>query len=100
MIPLVAHVWQGYDVSFPARRRTLPANYYSVTSEKFDAAVRAAVPAERILTGRKVLGASATAVVLADGDRIEAGGVIDCRGPADLSALTSAGRSSSGASWC
>ncbi len=87
VIPVVAHVWQGYDVAFPARRRTLPANYYSVTSEKFDAAVRAAVPAEHILTGRKVLGASATAVVLADGDRIEAGGVIDCRGPADLSTL-------------
>ena len=87
VIPLVAHVWQGYDVFFPARRRTLPANYYSVTSERFDAAVRAALPSECILTGRKVLGASSTAVVLADGDRIEAGGVIDCRGPADLSTL-------------
>ena len=87
VIPLVAHVWQGYDVRFPKLRRTLPANYYSVTSERFDAAVRAAVPAENILTGRKVLGASATAVVLADGDRIEAGGVIDCRGPADLGVL-------------
>ena len=87
VIPVIAHVWQGYDVAFPARRRVLPANYYSVTDEKLDAAVRAAVPAERILTGRKVLGASATAVVLADGDRIEAGGVIDCRGAADLSAL-------------
>ncbi|MES2337053.1 MAG: lycopene beta-cyclase CrtY [Pseudomonadota bacterium] len=87
VIPLVAHVWQGYDVAFPARRRTLPANYYSVTNEKLDSAVHAALPPERILTGRKVLAASATAVVLADGDRIEAGGVIDCRGPADLSAL-------------
>jgi len=87
VIPAIAHVWQGYDVAFPARRRTLPSNYYSVTSERLDAAVRAAVPADRILTGRKVLGASATAVVLADGERIEAGGVIDCRGPADLSAL-------------
>ena len=87
VIPLVAHVWQGYDVFFPARRRTLPANYYSVTSEKFDAAVRGALPPERILTGRKVLGVSATAVVLADGSRIEAGGVIDCRGPAGLTML-------------
>ncbi|WP_326525413.1 lycopene beta-cyclase CrtY [Sphingomonas sp.] len=87
VIPMIAHVWQGYDVAFPARRRTLPANYYSVTSEKLDAAVRAALPPELVLTERKVLGASATAVVLADGERIEAGGVIDCRGAADLSAF-------------
>lgn len=85
--PLVAHVWRGYDVVFPARRRTLPANYYSVTSERFDAQVRAAVPADAILTGRKVLAVSPSAVVLADGDRIEAGGVIDCRGAGDLSTL-------------
>jgi lycopene beta-cyclase len=39
------------------------------------------------MLGRKVLGASATAVVLADGDRIEATGVIDARGPGDLSLL-------------
>ncbi|KQN25041.1 lycopene cyclase [Sphingomonas sp. Leaf33] len=87
VIPLIAHVWQGYDVAFPARRRTLPVNYYSTTSEKLDAAVRAVVPAEHILTDRKVLGVSATAVVLADGTRIEAGGVIDCRGVGDLSTL-------------
>ena len=37
--------------------------------------------------GRKVLAASPTAVVLADGDRIEAKGVIDARGPGDLSLL-------------
>ncbi|URW75430.1 lycopene beta-cyclase CrtY [Sphingomonas donggukensis] len=85
--PLVAHVWRDYDVAFPARRRTLPATYYSVTSERLDAAVRAALPPEAILTRRKVLAISATAVVLADGDRIEAGGVIDCRGAADLSTL-------------
>ncbi|HET9511361.1 MAG TPA: lycopene beta-cyclase CrtY [Sphingomonas sp.] len=87
VIPLIAHVWQGYDIAFPARRRTLPVNYYSTTSEKLDAAVRAVVPAERILTDRKVLSASPTAVVLADGTRIEAGGVIDCRGAGDLSVL-------------
>ncbi|WP_294298505.1 lycopene beta-cyclase CrtY [uncultured Sphingomonas sp.] len=87
VIPLIAHVWQGYDVAFPARRRTLPVNYYSTTSEKLDAAVRAALPADRILTDRKVLAVSPNAVVLADGTRIEAGGVIDCRGAGDLSML-------------
>jgi lycopene beta-cyclase len=36
---------------------------------------------------RKALAASARAVVLADGDRVEAKGVIDCRGPGDLGLL-------------
>ena len=85
--PLVAHVWQGYDVAFPARRRTLSANYYSITSERFDAQVRAAVPAGDILTERKVLAVTPTVVELDDGERIEAGGVIDCRGAGDLSTL-------------
>jgi lycopene beta-cyclase len=39
------------------------------------------------MTGRKVLAASPTAVVLVDGDRIEAKGVIDARGPGDLGLL-------------
>jgi lycopene beta-cyclase len=87
VIPVVAHVWQGYDVAFPARRRTLPANYYSVTSERFDREVRAACAEGSVLTGRKVIGVDAHAVTLADGDRVEAPCVIDCRGMADLSSL-------------
>ena len=39
------------------------------------------------MTSRKILAASPTAIVLGDGDRIEAGGVIDARGPGDLSLL-------------
>ncbi|SOB80512.1 lycopene beta-cyclase [Sphingomonas guangdongensis] len=87
VIPVVAHVWQGYDIAFPARRRTLPANYYSVTSERFDREVRAACAEGSVLTGRKVVSVEAHAVLLADGDRIEAGCVIDCRGAGDLSTL-------------
>ena len=85
--PLVAHAWTGYDIAFPARKRTLSAPYYSITSEKFDGVVRAALPPEAVLTGHKVLAVSPTAVVLADGDRIEAGGVIDCRGAATMGDL-------------
>ncbi|MHA6721541.1 lycopene beta-cyclase CrtY [Sphingomonas sp. RS2018] len=84
---LVAHVWRSYDVAFPQRRRTLPSTYYSITSERFDAIVRAALPPESILTGRKVLAVTPTSVTLGDGERVEAGGVIDCRGAADLSTL-------------
>ncbi|MET0269758.1 MAG: lycopene beta-cyclase CrtY, partial [Sphingomonas sp.] len=85
--PLVAHAWDGYDVAFPGHSRTLHQPYYSTLSERLDQAVRAAMPAERILTGRRALALSARAAVLEDGTRIEAGGVIDARGAANLSAL-------------
>lgn len=85
--PLISYGWTSYDVHFPAHARTLKAAYYSIESERFDQVVRAAMPEGSVMMRRKVLGASARAVVLADGDRIEAGGVIDCRGPGDLSKL-------------
>ena len=49
--------------------------------------MRAALPERALLLGRRALAASPTAVVLADGDRIEAGGVIDARGTRTLSHL-------------
>jgi lycopene beta-cyclase len=85
--PLVVHGGRGYDVAFPHLTRQINATYYSLTSERFDAIVRDRLPAKAVMLGRKVLAASATAVVLADGDRIAAKGVIDCRGPGDLSTL-------------
>ena len=85
--PLIAYAWPAYDVAFPAHRRTLTQPYYSISSERLDRAVRAAMPADALILGRKVLAASATAVVLANGDRIEATGVIDARGAGDLSLL-------------
>lgn len=87
VVPLVAHDWSGYDIAFPGHRRTLAARYHSVTSERFDAVLRKALPAERILTGRRAIGVGPRAVVLNDGTRIEAGGVIDTRGAGDLSLL-------------
>ena len=85
--PLVAHAWRGYDIAFPAHARSIDATYYSIESERLDRAVRRAVPPEALMLGRKAIGVSSTAVVLADGDRIEALGVIDARGTGDLSLL-------------
>jgi lycopene beta-cyclase len=85
--PLIGHGWKHYDIAFPAHRRTLDAAYYSIDSERLDTVVRAALPEGALMTGRKVLGASPTAVVLADGDRLQAKGVIDARGPGDLALL-------------
>ena len=85
--PLVCHGWSSYDIQFPAHQRMIKATYYSIESERLDAQVRAALPDGALMLGRRVLGASATAVVLDDGDRIEAKGVIDARGAGDLSTL-------------
>ncbi|WP_076068730.1 lycopene beta-cyclase CrtY [Sphingomonas montana] len=81
---LVSYGWRGYDVAFPGHARMLGTPYYSIESERLEDAVRGAMPAERILTGRRVLAASPRAAVLEDGTRIEAGGVIDARGGATL----------------
>ena len=85
--PLISHGWTGYDVRFPVHERTLTTPYYSIESERLDRVVRDTLPPKALMTGRKVLGASARSVMFADGDRVEAGGVIDCRGPGDLNEL-------------
>jgi lycopene beta-cyclase len=85
--PLVSHAWRRYDVAFPEVKRTLDAPYYSVESEHFHRAIRGGLPRGRIMTRRRVLGLSPGAVMLADGTRIEAKGVIDARGPGDLGLL-------------
>ena len=85
--PLVSYGWTQYDIAFPAHRRTLKSAYYSIESERLDTLVRKVLPTQALMFGRKVLAASPTAVVLADGDRIEAKGVIDARGPGDLGLL-------------
>ena len=85
--PLVVHGWQGYDVRFPGHARTIDARYNSIESVQLDREVRRVLPPHALMLDRKVSGASATAVVLSDGDRIEATGVIDARGPGDLTLL-------------
>ena len=84
--PLVSYGWNGYDVAFPAHARTLDTSYYSIESERFDRVVRASLAPGQLIA-QKALGVGTTAVVLASGDRIEAKGVIDARGPGDMSML-------------
>ena len=80
--PLITHNWQGYEVAFPAHARTFAQSYHSIESERLDQVVHATLPPDRLLTEAKILAASPTRVVLANGDRLDARG---------------AGRSSSGA---
>ncbi|MBX9796288.1 lycopene beta-cyclase CrtY [Sphingomonas sp.] len=85
--PLVCHGWRGYNIRFPDYNRTLDTAYYSIESERLDQMVRETLPAAALMLGRRVIGLGTKAVVLADGDRVEANGVIDARGAGDLSAL-------------
>ena len=85
--PLISHQWTRYDVAFPAYARTLKSPYYSIDSRHFERVVLSELPSHAAMLGRNVLAASSNAVVLADGDRIEARGVIDCRGVGDLTTL-------------
>lgn len=78
--PLFAHRWPDYAIRFPGHRRTLTQSYGSATSERLDAALRAALPPERILTGVPVASVDPEGVTLADQRRVNARGVIDGRG--------------------
>ncbi|MCJ2179764.1 lycopene beta-cyclase CrtY [Novosphingobium album (ex Hu et al. 2023)] len=86
--PAVAARWDGYEVHFPGRSRVLATPYRSMTSRKLDAAVRAALPAECVISGVAASAVSPTSVTLADGRTITAGGVIDARGAAALPHMT------------
>ncbi len=85
--PLIGHGWRSYDVAFPEVSRTLRTGYYSIESRRLDQVVRANLPERAMMTRCEVLDVTPTAVLLTDDTRIEAKGVIDCRGPADLSML-------------
>ncbi|MEO5494488.1 MAG: lycopene beta-cyclase CrtY [Sphingomonas sp.] len=84
--PLVSYRWPGYDVAFPGHRRTLDESYYSIESERFAGVVADALAPGQLIA-EKAIAVGAGAVVLANGDRIEAGGVIDARGAADMTML-------------
>jgi len=86
--PLEARRWGGYDVHFPAYSRHLPAAYVSMTGETLDAALRAALPEDRLLNRTDVVEARARSVALADGRRFRAGAVIDARGTRGFAHMT------------
>ena len=85
--PLVTHGWSGHEVRFPGHNRTLPDIYYSIESDRFDQVIREQLPERMRVTGVEVASATPTAIALKGHGRIRAGGVIDCRGPADTQAL-------------
>jgi lycopene beta-cyclase len=80
LAPMIAATWPDYSVRFPGHQRTLHTSYCAMTSERFDAAVRTALPDDAILTGQPVTACGLDEVTLGDGTLISAGAVIDARG--------------------
>ena len=69
----------GNEVRFPEYRRKLGANYNSLASRDFDAALRRELPQDAIFTSRRVESLREDGVTLANGETIPARTVIDCR---------------------
>ena len=94
--PLIAHRWTGYEVRFPSHRRRLAHGYRTIESERLDAAVRAALPAARIVEA-SAIDASPMGVTLDGGETLRAERCSTCAGCAPRrAALPAAGRNSSG----
>ncbi|WP_419251690.1 lycopene beta-cyclase CrtY [Caulobacter sp. ErkDOM-YI] len=78
--PLIVHRWSGYEVRFPAHRRTLDTAYLAITSQRLHEAVSTAL-GDDVWLGATVSDVSPHQVTLSDGRRITAATVIDGRGP-------------------
>jgi lycopene beta-cyclase len=70
---------EGYDITFPGLGRTLPTSYRSLASAEFHRALADELPADRVMLETKAAALDAGGVTLADGTRIAAKRVIDCR---------------------
>lgn len=70
---------EGYDITFPRLGRTLPTAYRSLASAEFHRALSEELPADRVMLSAKVASLDAGGVTLADGTRIAAKRVVDCR---------------------
>lgn len=79
LAPFVEHSWPGYEVRFPGHARRLGAGYASFGSARLHDVVSGAL-GERVRTGVDVVSVSPREVVLAGGERLRAGAVLDGRG--------------------
>ncbi len=81
--------WEnGYEVAFPSHSRLLATSYRSMQSRDLAWTLAQRLPPGTIRTRAPVASLAAGSVTLEDGERIEAGAVIDCRGLAGSRHLT------------
>lgn len=69
----------GHMVRFPGFERQLGADYRSLASRDFDAALRRLLPQQAIRTRSRIAALDARGVTLESGERLAARAVIDCR---------------------
>ncbi len=93
LAPLVVQQWPGYSVRFPGRTRRLASPYACVSGERLHTVLSAACAAHgrsALLLNAAVRELGAHEVLLEDGTRLDAGLVVDARGPS-LDALSPGG---------
>jgi lycopene beta-cyclase len=78
--PLAGRRWSDHEVRFPNRFRTLGFGYNSVRSADLDARMRSALPPDRYRLRSRIAEVGPDHIVLGNGERLEAAGVIDARG--------------------
>jgi len=82
--PLVTSQWSCYDVAFPGSGRTIVEPYASITSERLASVVEerfGAAPGAALFCGTEGEPVDASTVRLADGRTLQAGLIVDARGP-------------------
>lgn len=72
--------WDGYAVRFPSHARDLATPYRSLASADFDAGLRRLLTEDTVRCNRPIAALDARGIDLANGERIDARCVIDCRG--------------------
>src|SRR5690606_18339517 len=85
--PLIDSRWDGYEVCFPHRRRTIETAYNSLSSARLDRVLRERLSPDQYRLGSSIENVARDHVRLAGGEIIAVSGVIDARGASDLSAL-------------
>lgn len=82
--PLIAARWPGYEVRFPGHSRVLSTPYRSITSERLDAALHAALPTEALLSGTEVTHTGTDKLEMPGQPPLTVGAVIDARGASGM----------------
>jgi lycopene beta-cyclase len=85
--PMIAARWDGYDVRFPRRTRTLPTPYHSCRSSLLDEAVRARLRSDQYRLGAPIAAVDRAGIILESGEHLAGNAAIDARGADRLDAL-------------
>ena len=85
--PMLAARWDGYDVRFPKRARTLPTPYHSCRSSLLDEAVRARLRPDQYRLGARIAAVDRSGIRLESGEHIAGTAAIDASGAGPFDAL-------------